>query len=152
LTPWVGESSLLLEFLKNLPAEEGTDEIFTPPVGDVPLVGDLHLYLLYGWSSSGTDELRSVTVDSAVVSGGEIRLYVSRPVMIYDGPVMGTADMKFIGWDIPLDILEGGRYVLSLFEKRDRIKISTQPYHRSVEAEGRYQAKKKVQFNLINVR
>ncbi len=152
LTPWVGETSLLLEFLKNLPQEETAGEIFTPPLGDIPLMEELHLYLLYGWSSSGRDEMRSITVDSATVSGAEIKIYVSRPEVVYEGPVMGTADMKFIGWDFPLGFPPGKDCEVLLYEKRDRVRVSAQPYSRSVEAEGRYQLKKKIQFNIIGVR
>lgn len=153
LTPWVGERDILLHTLRNLPASASNeDNVITLPVGKIPAFGDLHIYLLYGWSTSGRDALRSIAVDSAVIAGDEIRIYVSRPELIYEGSVAGTADMKFIGWDIATAELAGGDYRVLLFEKRDRVKISTQPYSRVVEAKGKYQMKKELDFQVVGVR
>jgi hypothetical protein len=149
LTPAAGETNDLLSYLRDLDEKEiAPDSIVSPP-GDI-LLGDFsHIYFLLGWSGIGTDERRSATMDSAVFQGSEIRLYVSRPELVFEGSVMGTADMKFVGWDVDVWQLTAGEYSVRLLIKRDRIRIQAQPYARVVEADGKYQLKKVLRFNVM---
>ena len=110
---------------------------------------DVHVYLLYGWSSSGLDELRSASLDSAKIEGRDINIYASRPEVQMTGSVMGTADMRFIGWDVNIGRLEAGDYSVNLFIRRDTVKITAKPYSRVVsEGEG-YKLRGKVTIPIV---
>jgi hypothetical protein len=88
---------------------------------------DLHLYLVYGWSTSGLDELRSATLDSAQIVGKSIEIWTSRPVILYPPGTRGTADMRFVGWDIAMGNLRPGEYTTIVYTKRDTLRRGTDP-------------------------
>ncbi len=88
---------------------------------------DLHLYLVYGWSTSGLDELRSATLDSAQIVGKSIEIWTSRPVVQYGPGVRGTADMRFIGWDIAVGNLRPSDYTTTVYTKRDTLRRGSDP-------------------------
>jgi len=68
------------------------------------------------------------------------------------GSAMGTADMRFIGWDIGVGRLETGDYNVNLFIRRDTVKITAKPYSRVVsEGEG-YKLRGKVTVPIVHPR
>ena len=122
----------LLDYLNDIPA--GLDSTRTvywePSEGLTPSI-----YLLYGWSNSGTDELRRASLDSVMVNGNTIKVFASRPFVHVDGHLAGTADMKFHGWEIPLRKLDSTSWQVELYVQRDTIEITTKPFSQ-VETKG----------------
>jgi hypothetical protein len=108
-------------------AREGLDPVQSGIwMGSAEAPGDL--YVLFGWSPSGADELRRATLDSVIVKENEIRVYISRPELQVETALMGTSDMRFIGWRIPLLGLTPGKYAAFLHIKRDVIRIKAPDY------------------------
>lgn len=83
----------------------------------------VHLYIVYGWSTSGLDELRSATLDSAKIQGRDIEVWTSRPVVLHPPGARGTADMRFVGWDITVGKLKPGDYSATLYTCRDTLRM-----------------------------
>jgi hypothetical protein len=107
------------------------------------------LYVLLGWSTSGSDELRRATVDSIVTVGRRVNVYVSRPIVNAQGGLMGTADMQFVGWQINLKDLPRGEYDAKLFMRRDTINIVTHPKFAEERIAGKgYQEVAKLEFAI----
>jgi hypothetical protein len=106
------------------------------------------LFVIYGWSTSGADELRRAAVDSVIVEGHSINVYVSRPLVQLDGMVGGTADMRFVGWEIPLsETLASGSYKAVLHLRRDTIRVLTHPTIREEKIAGEgYQKAAELEF------
>ncbi len=153
LSPWVGGyKEPLLNFLRLIEDKDyDLDSVLTSPVENVPALGDIHLYLLLGWSGSGLDEMRMAAVDSVNIEESDIRIFASRPRVQYDDVMAGTDDMKFIGWDVNVGKLKIGSYTLKLFVQRDLIRIKTQPYMKIIEEEAGYSLKKTIEFDVIGV-
>jgi hypothetical protein len=108
-------------------APEGLETVNQYKFSDSSAAGR-SLYVLFGWSTSGADELRRAAVDSVIVNGNLINVYVSRPKVELDGAVGGTADMRFVGWEIPLwGKLPPGNYEAQLHLRRDTIRVRTMP-------------------------
>lgn len=123
----------LLSYLHKLTeTKSDLDSVRTLPSAGLPENGEIHVYFLYGWSPSGADELRSASLDSALISGQEIRIYVSRPVIQTTGYMAGTADMRFIGWDVTAGRLDAGEYSAKLYVQRDTVKVTAKPYSKVV--------------------
>ena len=115
---------------------------------DVSAQRSTSIYLLYGWSGWGGDDMRKISIDSTLMVGNAIDIYTSRPQLIYDEPIMGTADMKFVGWHIAAGQLSAGEYFVRLHEKRDEIKVELQPYSREILTERPYQEMTKIAFTV----
>lgn len=133
------------EWLRQVP--EGLDRVKSG-VWTFELAIKPRLYVLFGWSPSGADELRRTGVDSAVVKRDQIAVYVSRPHLMSDAPLMGTADMRFVGWEIPLDGLDSGKYKADFFIRRDTITIHTKPFYEELNAGGGYEKAAELRFNI----
>jgi hypothetical protein len=107
------------------------------------------LYVLLGWSTSGADELRRAAVDSIVVRERQVIVYLSRPQVDASTGVMGTADMQFVGWRIPLAALPAGKYKGQLLVRRDAIKIRTVPtFHEEMVTGNGYQDAAQLEFTI----
>lgn len=133
------------EWLRQVPA--GFDSIKSG-VWTLDLEVAPRLFMLFGWSPSGADELRRVRVDSAVVKGNQVGIYVSRPHVLSDAPLMGTADMRFVGWEIPLDGLDSGKYTADLFIRRDTITIHTKPFYEELNVGEGYEKAAELRFTI----
>ncbi len=118
------QQETFLQWLQEIPGDLETVSLKT---WDPDHQRPLSLFMLFGWSTSGADELRRVTLDSAVVKGSQVDVYVSRPHIISAAPGMGTADMRFVGWEIPLKDLAPGTYVANLYLRRDTITMPQEP-------------------------
>ena len=106
------------------------------------------MYLLLGWSNWGADELRRASVDSVIAADGEIRVYVSRPHLLLEGSVMGTADMHFVGWEIPLEKLNPGDYTAQFYLQRDTITVKTQTHSEVRIGSGEYEMVRELKFRI----
>ena len=135
----------LLDWLRQAPAGLETMNVFK---SDGSQTAPRSLFVLYGWSTSGADELRRAAVDSAIVEGHSINVYVSRPQVQLDGMVGGTADMRFVGWEIPLlESLASGSYKAVLHVRRDTIRVFMKPSIREEKVVGEgYQKAAEVDF------
>jgi len=153
LSPWGGDyKEPLLNYLRLIENEEYSIEtVLLPAMNAIPALGKVRLYLLYGWSGSGSDEMRSATVDSVTMDQQTIRLYTSRPELRYTEAMMGTDDMRFIGWDINIGKLEPGGYQVRLYMKRDVIQIEPYPQGRSILKRDNYSLIKEVGFTVLEV-
>jgi hypothetical protein len=131
-------------FLSGL--EMNADQVHTfagePQAGVTP-----HLYALYGWSNSGRDELRQATLDSVLARGATIDVYVTRPQVQMPNSVMGTADMKFIGWEAPLPDLEDGEYTARLMVSRPVLVFSERGERETTQAAD-YEKAAEVKFQV----
>ncbi|RJP79561.1 MAG: hypothetical protein C4524_05085 [Candidatus Zixiibacteriota bacterium] len=140
----VPQSPAWAEFLRQV--EDGTDDVRTwvgePQAGMAP-----RLYVIYGWSNSGADELRRVSLDSIQVRGETVDVYVTRPQVQLPNSIMGTADMKFIGWEAPLQGLDPGEYTARLMVRRPTLIIS-ETGQRQMQEEVPYDPVKELQFRL----
>lgn len=124
-----------LSWLQSLPG--GLDTVKVQSWQPVP-PQQPNLYVLFGWSTSGADELRRATIDSVVATNKQVDVYVSRPLVEAQGGLMGTADMKFVGWEINLDDhLPAGHYTGRMLVRRDTIKVSTKPGFSEAKVAGR---------------
>jgi len=135
-----------LDWLKQLP--DGLETVnpgkFSDETGALP-----SLFVLYGWSTSGADELRRAAVDSVILAGHQVNVYISRPYVETDASFMGTADMRFVGWEIPLSKLEAGEYQALLQIRRDTIKITGKPPFREEKVAGKgYEKMSELQFRM----
>ncbi len=138
-------NSAFTQWLRDLP--EGLDTV-TVNVETLQTGDPAAVYLLFGWSNSGTDELRRATLDSVLMAGHQICLYASRPQVEFEGSIMGTADMRFVGWEIPLDQLKQGIYQAQLFLRRDRIAVSASTLN-EVRASGKgYESMGALEFRV----
>lgn len=99
----------------------GLDSIKIPVNASFREDADVHLYLVYGWSPWGLDELRSATLDSAKIQGRDLEIWTSRPVVLHPPGARGTADMRFVGWDITVGKLQPGDYSVTLYGRRDTL-------------------------------
>jgi len=134
-----------MDWLRQAPAGLETTNIFKSSSAQTP---PRSLFVLYGWSTSGADELRRASVDSVIVAGHSINVYVSRPQVQLDGMVGGTADMRFVGWEIPLSgPLASGSYQAVLHVRRDTIRVLMQPTIREEKVIGEgYQKAAELEF------
>lgn len=126
------EAGDFLTWLKDLP--DGLEKVNSATFSDNSRP-KCSLFVLFGWSTSGADELRRAAVDSVVASGRELNVYVSRPQVELNAGFMGTADMRFVGWEIPLGSWQqaGKEHKALLHLRRDTIRISaTPPYKEAV--------------------
>ncbi len=128
-------------------AREGLESVQSGVwIGSAEAPGDL--YVLFGWSPSGADELRRATLDSVIVRDNEIRVYVSRPELQVETALMGTSDMRFIGWKIPLQGLTSGNYAAFLHIKRDIIRIKAPDFAEEVLPSAGYAQTARLEFQL----
>jgi len=139
------EASDFLDWLTGLP--EGLEKVNLATFSDNSRPASA-LYVLFGWSNSGADELRRARMDSVTVTGREIDIYVSRPQVEASFSLMGTADMRFIGWEIPLATLPPGiKHQARMHVRRDTIRISGKPpYEETIEAGGGYEKAGEIEF------
>ena len=133
------------EWLRQAPAGLETMNIFKDSGAQSP---SRSLFVLYGWSTSGADELRRASIDSVIVAGHSVNVYVSRPQVQLDGMVGGTADMRFVGWEIPLsEPLAAGSYKAMLYVRRDSVRVLMQPsFHEEKIAGEGYQRVAELDF------
>jgi hypothetical protein len=142
-------SEELQTFLDQLEEDNLTgDAVVFYRASDISAETSTMIYLLYGWSGWGGDDMRNISVDSTLIAGNMIDIYTSRPQLIYDEPIMGTADMKFIGWQIAAGQLRAGKYFVRLHERRNEIKVTLQPYSREILTERSYQETTKKTFTV----
>lgn len=128
-------------------AREGLDFVQSGVwIGSAEAPGDL--YVLFGWSPSGADELRRAALDSVIVRENEIRVYVSRPELQVETALMGTSDMRFIGWKIPLLGLPPGNYTAFLHSKRDVIRIKAPDFKEEILPAAGYAQAAKLEFQM----
>lgn len=110
-------SPALLDRLKKLPESVTVQSPMLEPDLTTP-----NLYLLLGWSTGGLDELRAARLDSATMTGNEIKVWLWKPNLESIEGVMGTADMKFIGWQINPGKLSAGEYRAKLYVQHGTFK------------------------------
>ncbi|MCX6641354.1 MAG: hypothetical protein NTW14_12895 [bacterium] len=133
---------LLASYLKQVTNKEG--QVVTSPTPPPDLTGMAQLYLLLGWSTGGLDELRAAKLDSAVISDREIKVWLWKPSLQPDEGVMGTADMKFVGWKIDPRELAEGNYTVKLYVSRGKVKAGSEMR----EALGAPELMKELKFHI----
>ena len=144
------ESPDFLGWLKTVP--DGLDAV-KAKAWDTVSPRQPDLFVLYGWSTSGADELRRATIDSVIAKGANVDVYVSRPIIDAGSGLMGTADMQFVGWKIPVSSLAAGQYSARLHERRDTVKITTRPAFKEEKVAGRgYQRVADLKFFILSVK
>jgi len=143
------DESRIIKYLADIPTESAEDTVLTLIDTSIPATSTPFFYLLYGWSGWGGDDKRQIQVDSVQLVGHSIDIYVTRPTIEYEEPIMGTTDMKFIGWSVEADHFEPGDYTLKLFERDETVKVTSKPYSRGVVEEGEYQLKKEAAFTAV---
>ncbi len=128
-------------------APEGVDQIaakaWDAPAGVAPSA-----FVLYGWSNSGADELRRASLDSALVAEDVVNIYVSRPKVNLEGGISGTADMRFVGWEVSLKGLDPGQYSAILHVRRDIISVRGRPPGEERQAADGYQKMSELHFAI----
>jgi hypothetical protein len=135
-----------LEWLRTVPG--GLDTV-KAQAWETTEAGSPDLFALLGWSTSGADELRRASVDSIAVHEHQLNVYLSRPQVEASTGVMGTADMQFVGWRIPLGALPAGKYQSRLLVRRDTVKIRTVPtFHEEIITGKGYEDAARLEFTL----
>ncbi|MFH1861404.1 MAG: hypothetical protein ABH878_01210 [bacterium] len=140
-----GGSQNFHSWLKELP--ESPNKIWTF-AGNNRDSESLRLYLLLGWSPSGADEMRRAGIDSVRAISDQINIYLSRPTLQVDGSLMGTADMRFVGWEISLEDLSEGLYQANLLQQRQLVRIKTMPFSEETIGEGNYEKIAELKFQI----
>ncbi|MBU0520417.1 hypothetical protein KJ564_15925 [bacterium] len=135
--------------LRGIPEEVPEDTILTFVENSIPTTAKPYIYLLYGWSGWGGDDMRQIRIDSVQLAGHTVNLFVTKPTIEHDQMMVGTDDMRFIGWTIEIDRFEPGDYTLRLFEKKEKVKVTAQSYTRTVVDEGKYELRKEAGFTSV---
>jgi hypothetical protein len=79
--------------------------------------GEIHYYLLWGWSGSGLDASRRTKVEAEYLEKEKcLKITVTRAQYKDTGGFGGTADMQYVGFALPLGKLAAGEYSVKIHE------------------------------------
>jgi hypothetical protein len=84
---------------------------------------ELILFCCFGWSGNGADDMRRISIPRATLAGNTIEIDVDYPSYRYSENILGTCDMYFVGYKIPLKNLKAGVYKIWIYGYRRTIAV-----------------------------